>query len=1055
MIESQLPKLLKKFRNALPPSVLTRGKMIFEDHREDIQILEQTDKVVRAKVKGRMPKPYKLSLTLDRTEERPTISPSCSCPFFNSYQGTQGCKHLYALTLLLEEVWDIPKAMTFKASPTASGQGQRSASPYLKDNDGIRLGFVIDQTFPDPPEPLSVVVATKDADDPVGFSELSLVELRRNRWSIDDQIWADRVLHLFRRSLEIYEDDAVEFELPEHWISMFLPELILQERLWLAIPEKKTTTFLPVISGLDTPLQMLLSGRVNEDVVQLQVNARHEDGEVIPLPPKLQMFEGGLFFLEETLYRITPTELADLFDQKMDLEALHIPKEELKYLLMGMLGLPVPPHLDFPPELQIPLEKRPFIPELNVSFDGAYKHKVVAGLLWTYGDVAIPSLLEYNPYMDQETCTLIQRDFKAEAKAIADIHALEDLYLRINIQSVYSSSNDQLTIPKSDLPALSKELMQRGWSIKYADQKLSTAGDVHFEVASNGIDWFDVEAAVVFGDQKVELPELLKAVRAGDPYIQLKNGDIGLLPENISSPLHLLRNFGEMATDAASIRFQGAQAVLLDVLVDQLPQISWKKERSALRERIHKLKSPCPQKAPKYFYGQLRPYQEEGLGWLTYLQELGIQGCLADDMGLGKTVQVLALLEMRRQANAGPSLLIMPKSLVHNWLHEAEKFTPKLKVLALTGSTRPKSRKDLPKAQVYLSTYPLVQRDIHWLKDISFDYVILDESQAIKNAKTKSAKACRLLQASHRLTMTGTPVENRLDDLWSQLDFLNPGLFRAVSGKKIGFTDGEMEMVGQAVRPFLLRRTKEEVVHDLPEKVEETLYCEMTEKQAATYHELKTYYQKQLTQTVEQKGLNNSKIMVLEALLRLRQAACHPALIDGTKANQPCGKLELLMEMLSEILPTGHKALVFSQFTSFLDLTKHLLDQQGYTYAYLDGKSKDRAEQIEHFQSSEDCNLFLVSLKAGGVGLNLTAADYVFLLDPWWNPAIEAQAIDRAHRIGQQRNVFAYRIVAENTIEDKILQLQAQKKQLADAILKGKNSLLSGLTMEDLNFLLG
>jgi SNF2 family DNA or RNA helicase len=352
-----------------------------------------------------------------------------------------------------------------------------------------------------------------------------------------------------------------------------------------------------------------------------------------------------------------------------------------------------------------------------------------------------------------------------------------------------------------------------------------------------------------------------------------------------------------------------------------------------------------------------------------------------------------------------------------------------------------------------------LRRDIEALKEVQFDYVILDESQAIKNAGALTAKCVRLLRGRNRLAMSGTPVENHLGELWSLFEFLNPGLLGAASffdrAMARDSTSEERALLARALRPFILRRTKGQVAKDLPERQEDTIFCELPEWQRKHYDDLRQHYRQVLMKKVDDAGLNKAKIVVLEALLRLRQAACHPGLIDKAHANQPCAKLETLLPQLKEVLEEGHKALVFSQFTSFLALLRKELDGQGVVYEYLDGKTKDREALVQKFQTDPTCSLFLISLKAGGLGLNLTAAEYVFLLDPWWNPAVEAQAIDRAHRIGQTQKVMAYRLIAKDTVEEKVLALQDSKRELANAILSEDNAILRNLTRDDLEFLLG
>lgn len=436
-------------------------------------------------------------------------------------------------------------------------------------------------------------------------------------------------------------------------------------------------------------------------------------------------------------------------------------------------------------------------------------------------------------------------------------------------------------------------------------------------------------------------------------------------------------------------------------------------------------------------------------------------------MGLGKTVQVLAHLAGRpgRRRKAGekdrPSLVVVPKTLLFNWQAEAARFTPAFRLHVHHGPARTERQGDLLRADLVLTTYGTLLRDVDFFSGLELDYAILDEAQAMKNGRAQTARACRLLRARHRLALTGTPIENRLSDLGSIMEFLNPGMIDAssilaplASPGNGDAGDEALALLARAIRPFLLRRTKEAVLTELPPKIEQTVSLELDGKQRRLYQELRDHYRAELLARVEKQGLARSKIHVLEALLRLRQVACHPGLVDKDRRQEPSAKLEALIEKIVEVVEAGHKALVFSQFTTFLGLVRRRLDQAAVPYEYLDGKTRDRAARVARFQDDPACRVFLLSLKAGGHGLNLTAADYVFILDPWWNPASEAQAVDRAHRIGQERRVFTYRLIAKDTVEEKVLALQADKRRLADAIVQRDSNLLGQLTSRDLELLL-
>jgi SNF2 family DNA or RNA helicase len=397
--------------------------------------------------------------------------------------------------------------------------------------------------------------------------------------------------------------------------------------------------------------------------------------------------------------------------------------------------------------------------------------------------------------------------------------------------------------------------------------------------------------------------------------------------------------------------------------------------------------------------------------------------------------------------------------VLFNWQAEAARFTPHLRVALHDGADRARAALAWPDADLVLTTYGILRRDAAALRDVRFDCVILDEAQAIKNASAATAKAARLLKAEQRLALSGTPIENHLGELWSLIEFLNPGMlgsasvFRAALGDGAARDPAARDLLARALRPMLLRRTKEHVAPELPARVEQVISVDLEPAERARYDELRVHYQQTLLGG-HGRDARRGNFHVLEALLRLRQAACHGGLLNPELKAGPSAKLELLRERLREVALEGHKALVFSQFTSFLALVRAALDHDGLAYAYLDGQTRDRAACVARFQTDPACPVFLVSLKAGGLGLNLTAAEYVFLLDPWWNPAVEAQAIDRTHRIGQERSVFAYRLVARDTVEEKVLELQQSKRALADAVLRADRSLLADLTREDLQLLL-
>ena len=729
-------------------------------------------------------------------------------------------------------------------------------------------------------------------------------------------------------------------------------------------------------------------------------------------------------------------------------------------------------------------EKRSY----NYGWDNSGNNRLPAAVTFDYGDTPLGRVGDADPVqpvVDTPGRRVFVRDAQKEAEAIARLYALG-----ARMAFDYKSRQEQWGIAASKMPKLVATLVKDGWKVEAEGKLYRQPGEFKIEVTS-GIDWFELHGKVRFGDQTVSLPKLLAALRRGEQMITLDDGTLGMLPDDWLKKYGALAGMGDDKGD--HIQYRKSQVGVLDALLAARPEATWDAAFEQTRQTLRRFEGVTPEEPHPDFRGELRPYQKHALGWMRFLREFSFGGCLADDMGLGKTVQVLAMLVERHARRVGtahrlagkagsrkkkgqdappvddatspasasaPTLIVVPRSLVFNWTQEAARFAPQLKILDHSHAARTKGVEHLSDYDIVLTTYGTLRNDITYLKDVEFDYAILDEAHAIKNAASESAKAARLLNARHRLALSGTPVQNHLGELWSLFDFLNPGMLGGASVfTKTGTATHALDedaraILSRAVRPFVLRRTKEQVAKDLPAKLEQTIFCELDKDQRKHYDELKEFYRQNLLARIEKEGIAKAKIQILEALLRLRQAACHPALIDKTRIDEPSAKLDTLMDRLEEIADEGHKALVFSQFTSFLAIVKKRLDQRKVKYEYLDGKTRDRQARVDAFQSDDKTKLFLISLKAGGVGLNLTAADYVFLLDPWWNPAVEAQAIDRTHRIGQTRQVFACRLIAKGTVEEKVLELQQSKRALADAIIGEDNSLIGGLKREDLELLL-
>lgn len=781
--------------------------------------------------------------------------------------------------------------------------------------------------------------------------------------------------------------------------------------------------------------------------------------ERLDLSEPILVTQGGLIFTRD---RVAPLAEDARFDWMVRIRkagVIEAPEKDQDELLAALLSAPGLPPPDVPAELRY--EDVTAVPRPGLQIRAARPmpgaaEKLRGELSFDYDGRAVRAVERMQGFYDADSRRFLRRNSEAEKSAS---ELLTGLGLKFQ-NSYYGKPEGAWEIAPSKLPRVVRALVEAGWHIEAQGKVFKRPGGFNIEV-STGVDWFELHGKVEYGDAVARLPELLEALQRGENMVRLDDGTYGLLPEEWMRRIGVLAGMG--TAESGHVRFRRSQAGFLDALLAAEPGARCDETFARVREELRQFQSVEPAAQPAGFVGQLRDYQREGLGWMQFLHRFSFGGCLADDMGVGKTAQVLALLETRRELRAageppGPSLVVVPRSLVFNWKEEAARFTPQLRVLDYTGTTR--SGTDFAAYDVIVTTYGTLRRDVLRLKEVEFDYVVLDEAQAVKNAATDAAKAVRLLRSGHRLALSGTPVENHLGELWSLFEFLNPGMlgtasvFKLAGGVARNPSEDTCLLLAHALRPFILRRTKEQVARELPPKTEQTLYCEMEPVQRKLYQELRQHYRDALLKRIETEGLAKSKIQVLEALLRLRQAACHPGLIDKKRSGESSAKLETLLEQLREVLDEGHKALVFSQFTSLLRIVRDRLDSQGVAYQYLDGATRDRKAPVDRFQNDPDCKLFLVSLKAGGLGLNLTAAEYVFLLDPWWNPAVEAQAIDRAHRIGQTQQVFAYRIIARDTVEEKVLELQQTKRDLAAAIIKADNSLIRSLRREDLELLL-
>jgi Superfamily II DNA/RNA helicases, SNF2 family len=826
-----------------------------------------------------------------------------------------------------------------------------------------------------------------------------------------------------------------------------IPRIVETGRLWIRAGKGTYETCASFDAG--EPWRLAVRAEEQEGNYLL-VASFHRGEETLPIREPLAVTRGGFLIFHNSIARFAD-DGTHAWASLLRRDRVEIPAAEIDDFIKASATSRAPVRIEFPDA--VAWRERDGVLRAVIEIRSPNWNNNDAVPTFEYDGLTVDALTRSRALYDEKTKSIVVRDAAGES------HKLDTLW-----EQGFTRSRETLSIASSRLGNAIPKLLEAGWEVHGAEGTYAGFGELDLSLRS-GIDWFDLEATATFGSERIRLPRLLAALRKGESFVTLSDGRLGMIrPEWREQLEPFLATASDEHKDG--LRFRRNQVLLLDALLATRKNVAFDEVFEQARRKILDVKVQ-PEQPPASFTGELRPYQSEGLGWFTFLRSLGFGGCLADDMGLGKTIQVLALLDQRRgelKNDRRPSLVVVPRSVVFNWKKESARFTPDLRVLDHATPDRIRATDHFMEYDLVLTTYALLRNEVELFADFEFDYVILDEAQAIKNASSQAAKAATLLRARHRLALSGTPVENHLGELASLFEFLNPGMLRAKTtrvtkmlrdaGSKTPQAAEARTMLARTVRPFILRRTKAQVATELPDRVEQTIYCDLEPKQRKLYDELRDFYRASLLGRVAEKGLNRSKIHILEALLRTRQAACHPGLVDAKRVNEPSAKLDKLFEELPILIDERHKVLVFSQFTSLLAIVQREMKARDIKYAYLDGKTRDREAEVKRFQEDPDIPVFLISLKAGGLGLNLTAADYVFLLDPWWNPAVEAQAIDRAHRIGQSRNVVAFRLVARDTIEEKILLLQQSKRDLAEAIIGAENSILRQLTAEDLDLLL-
>ena len=1045
-------------RHACSDISFTRGRRYFEEGLVlSLEIDEESENFVHfhTSIKGRMSTPYKQNVKLDFSTGRdaPDIDGSCSCPMHYN------CKHVAAACLkYLQEGGETHNDPTAEEClEWLEKLQQQSGELPESDQKGSFLAYVLTPSAESPEISVHLVVTSNKKSGGLKRGKEILLRSIFLGYSRPDYLSAEdeEIIRLLKVAISNYHGQPL--------INGSMGYLTLHALLSTGRCFWKNLENDALIQGEERQLEIAWGSNDQQEYqLDVQVTPR---GVVVLSEPQL--------YIDPEEHKAGALQAPD-FDAKqlkLLLQAPSVPQQYVdefsKKMVTDLPQIKLSPPTPVKTRNISGIEPIPLLILYADEVNGYTTHMMVVRFI--YDEIEISPLLEDEHVVINAKKEIIRltRSLESEQKAIRQLSGLESrpsrelsvdgLALYFDEKSVMESAAKWHHFIEEEIPRLQslgwRIIQEESFQLNFHDAEEWHAG---IEEKSQN-NWFELSFDITVDGKVIpllplitqilqiydmdDLPETLTVSLGDNDYLKLPSKTI----KPVLKTLHELYDSASKSSDEKLRLSQFDAAQIADLESEGLFAIKGGETLRKLGRKLRDFKGIEEVEPPATLQAELRNYQQQGLNWLQFLREFNLGGVLADDMGLGKTIQTLAhlLVEKKSGRMQSPCLIVAPTSLMGNWRREAQRFTPELSVVILQGSERHQHFDSIGEYDLVLTTYPLLSRDTEVLQQQDYHYLILDEAQTIKNPRAKAARLVRTLKANHRLCLTGTPMENHLGELWALFDFLMPGFLGnfqffnrhyRTSIEKHGDSD-KRRLLSKRVKPFMLRRTKGEVAKELPPKTEMIRSIPLGKQQAVLYESIRLSMEQKVRQTIKSKGLARSHITILDALLKLRQCCCDPSLLSLEQAKQvkESAKLELLMDLLPELLEEGRRILLFSQFTSMLAVIEKQLKKRKISYAKLTGQTRKRDEVIDRFTAGE-VDLFLISLKAGGIGLNLTAADTVILYDPWWNPAVESQAMDRAHRIGQENPVFVYKLITENTVEEKILAMQERKRSLAEGI---------------------